>query len=234
MPRIFFRFLLLKNDLPLSLQVPKPGEISEVAKIQKVERCLLTLPFVDALSDETIDSVAKKATVKDFARTTTFITAGSEAQGIYILVEGRVEILANDETVMAEIDVNDFVGEVSVLYGTPATASVRAESQTVMLFIDKNTVKSIGKLKREMHINQWFITRKYLPTSKLVDKQLITEGVLSDALKNVPLFRDWCQASMIELIKCTDGIVVYPPHSFITYTGDPGHEVILLIKGKYV
>ncbi|XP_074662433.1 uncharacterized protein LOC141914979 isoform X2 [Tubulanus polymorphus] len=165
--------------------------------------------------------------------TTDLIKYGQDAPGIYILVEGQASLVSNQEDIMiTDLEPGDFFGEVSVLFGVKATATVRVESHSVVLFIEKRVIKDMGKLKKGMTIAQWFIDRKYLPTTKELQKDDIFEGILLHALQTLPLLNGWCETSLLELIKCTDGIVVYPPHSHIVFNGDPGHGIVILIKGK--
>ena len=51
--------------------------------------------------------------------------SGEQVDGIYILVTGVAEVVAEDaEIVISTLEAGDFFGEISVLYEVPATATI--------------------------------------------------------------------------------------------------------------
>ena len=59
-----------------------------------------------------------------------FYPPGDAAKGIFLIEEGRVNILSSDgEETLATLHEGEFFGEVSVLFDTPCTARVRTETR---------------------------------------------------------------------------------------------------------
>jgi CRP-like cAMP-binding protein len=65
----------------------------------------------------------------------TLFAEGEEGSGLYILMDGRVEVLRRGVCV-AEINVSDtFIGEMSALTGQPRTATVMATADSTFLYL---------------------------------------------------------------------------------------------------
>ncbi len=65
---------------------------------------------------------------RGFAQGTVLISEGSASGRLFVLVEGRIEVLRGDTQVAVVSDPGAVFGEMSVLLGVPHTATVRAAS----------------------------------------------------------------------------------------------------------
>jgi CRP-like cAMP-binding protein len=65
---------------------------------------------------------------RGFAPGTVLISEGSASGRLFVLVEGRIEVLRGDTQVAVVSDPGAVFGEMSVLLGVPHTATVRAAS----------------------------------------------------------------------------------------------------------
>lgn len=102
---------------------------------------LSTLPPLSWLSEAQIARALPSIQSHTYAPRTCILNAGDPADGLYILVSGRVLVLHEDgdgnEFVLAAVGANDFFGELGLLDSGYCTASVRALEACEVLFIPK-------------------------------------------------------------------------------------------------
>ena len=107
------KILFLKN-VPLFSSMP-PNELSYLANI----------------AEETI-----------FGAGQTIITQGEHGESLYLIIEGTVTVTQNGETI-AQLAENDYFGEMSILDGEPRSASVKADTDCLLLRISKDDFYAI-------------------------------------------------------------------------------------------
>lgn len=91
---------------------------------------LKTCPIFNELHPRGLQAVRDKCHIRHYKENEHIFRAGDPGVGMYIILEGEVEIYRNEEDhrrVFANLDEGEFFGEIALLEGLPRTASARAE-----------------------------------------------------------------------------------------------------------
>lgn len=118
------------------------AEIAALARRRFLsERMRRALPRADT---HQLDDLLANARVRSYQAGETIIRQGEQADALYLLLRGSVEVVREtetDEQAIAQLDEGDFFGEVGVLEGRPRTATVRAQSEEVeVLAMERDAV----------------------------------------------------------------------------------------------
>jgi CRP-like cAMP-binding protein len=79
----------------------------------------------------------------DFKAGKTLITQGERGRQFFIVVEGTVEVMKDGETLPAERGGSEFYGEISLVSGSPCTASVTTVTPVRALVITPRDFKAL-------------------------------------------------------------------------------------------
>jgi CRP/FNR family cyclic AMP-dependent transcriptional regulator len=81
---------------------------------------------------------------------------GTPADGLYIVVSGRVRVVGEDGVSVAELGPGDFFGELSLLLGTTHQHGVRVEEAAELMVVPKETFDELLASNPELgrHIRQ--------------------------------------------------------------------------------
>ena len=97
------------------------------------------VPLFSLLGPDLAEAIAAKVSKRRFRHGEVIVTQGEYAQGLFILLNGRVRVLTTDErgkeVILAVLKAGAFVGEMSLIDRQPASATVRVEltADTLML-----------------------------------------------------------------------------------------------------
>lgn len=86
-------------------------------------------PLFRGIGADQLTALAEKATEVEFAPRATIVRQGEIGTGFFIVVEGRVSVVRDAQT-LATLGPGEFFGELSVLDGQPRIAQVVAEEPT--------------------------------------------------------------------------------------------------------
>ncbi len=94
------------------------------------------------LTPEQAQSVSDSVVKRRFKRGELLVEQGTHANALFILLNGRARVLTADhrgrEVIMAVLESGDYVGEMSLIDGEPASATVRCEAPTDVLVLGRN------------------------------------------------------------------------------------------------
>jgi CRP/FNR family transcriptional regulator, cyclic AMP receptor protein len=62
---------------------------------------------------------------------------GGPSDGLYIVISGRVQVLAEDGSILAELGAGDFFGEMSLLFGKGHRHDVRVDEPAELMVVPK-------------------------------------------------------------------------------------------------
>lgn len=116
---------------------------------------LKQIPFLSHLDDEKTKLVLKAFDQKEFKKGDVVIDQEDEADGMYVIFSGEVEVEI-DNKVVTSLEANDFFGEMALLANTPRSAKIRVISDNLSaLFLSREAFESIKdklgeEVKREM------------------------------------------------------------------------------------
>jgi CRP-like cAMP-binding protein len=118
-----------------------------------VQGLLEGVPFLSILKDEDKGNLVKNSYIRIYDAGQVIVRQGDYGHSMFLLVEGRVHIEAVNDTgqplVLARMDTpGTCIGEVALLGRSRRTASVVAETTTVMMEVEKTTVERANKKSR--------------------------------------------------------------------------------------
>ncbi len=103
--------------------------------------------FFDYMPAETMAEIAKRVQTKTFPAGTVIFQEGDPGDSYYIIRSGRVRAFRKDEdgvvTYLAELGPGDGFGELSLLTGSPRSASTEAVEETVLTILSKDQFDQI-------------------------------------------------------------------------------------------
>lgn len=101
------------------------------------QQLLADCPVLSGAPAEDLRLLAEMALCVRLARGEILFCAGDFADGVYILASGRLGVLpAGGETVVRFLDRGDLLGEYGMAANASRTATVRAEEDSELLFVE--------------------------------------------------------------------------------------------------
>jgi signal transduction histidine kinase len=94
------------------------------------------MPIFSSFTDEQLSSLETQGSEISLQSGDVLFVEGAPAQGLYVIVEGELEIvkrIGGDAVVLANVGAGSFVGEISLLTGLPHTAMARATMPTNLI-----------------------------------------------------------------------------------------------------
>ena len=105
---------------------------------------LRSLPLFASLSDAQFGALLQAVQHRSYPARSRIVHAGEAADGLYVLVAGRVKVLFHDgegrELIAATIGANEFFGEIGVLDGSSRAASIDAQEACETLFVPRKSI----------------------------------------------------------------------------------------------
>jgi CRP/FNR family transcriptional regulator, cyclic AMP receptor protein len=93
---------------------------------------LRRVPLFHGISERALDSLVDLVTEVEFPSGRYLAQQGQVGSGLFVVIEGRVRVTRGDQT-LAHLGPGEFVGELSLLDGSPRMAHVVAEEPTRVL-----------------------------------------------------------------------------------------------------
>lgn len=116
---------------------------------------LRRVPMLAALKEEHLEMLVKLATTRTFSQGEIIIKQGDPGAGLFVIMEGSVEVTMRDRPGQPEIKLNslaqgEFFGEMSLIDGYPRSATVTAKTETQVVELDRWVF--LDALRREPNI----------------------------------------------------------------------------------
>ena len=96
---------------------------------------LARLPLFAGISAESMSRLASVAGEQEFAAGAFIVRQGQVGTGLYLIVDGSVNVVRGAGDVVATLKPGDFFGELSVVDQQPRNANVQASEPTTVLAI---------------------------------------------------------------------------------------------------
>jgi CRP-like cAMP-binding protein len=100
-------------------------------------RALHDVPGFEVLAESMLLSLIGDSANLFWPAGGTVFERGGSSDGLYIVISGRVHVLADDGSVLAELGAGDFFGEMSLLFGRGHRHDVVAETPTELMVVPK-------------------------------------------------------------------------------------------------
>jgi serine phosphatase RsbU (regulator of sigma subunit) len=107
---------------------------------------LRNLPFLREADPEVLEALAEAARERRFGSGQVILQEGSRGGELYVVVEGRVEVVKHhegEEVVLARRGPGDFLGEMGLIEGRPRFATVRALEPALLMEISEPDLRSV-------------------------------------------------------------------------------------------
>ncbi|HZS40968.1 MAG TPA: cyclic nucleotide-binding domain-containing protein [Polyangia bacterium] len=145
-----------------------------------LKNLLASSPLFKPFSPQQRLDLARRFTGHDVAPGTDLIREGDPGRGLYVVLAGEMEVVKGEEpfeTTLATLRGGDLFGEIALLRGTPATATVRAARPSTVLFLAREYFERLIAALPEMRAFFEQLTEDRLRASEAA---LNDESVLSD------------------------------------------------------
>ncbi|MEK7867398.1 MAG: cyclic nucleotide-binding domain-containing protein [Planctomycetota bacterium] len=148
-------------------------------RMETIREVLSKNPIFQAIPTSHYESLLPLFKERVIAAGTSILREGGPAEGLFIVVDGESEVVRKDATgqeqVIAERGSGECFGEMSLLSGEAATATVRTKSETTFLFVEPRDFRQL--LVRFPAIAQALarlLARRVASTSQRVLRELET------------------------------------------------------------
>ena len=115
---------------------------SDEINIYEKMALLNVVPLFGALHFKELYSVALKSSMDNFKENDFILKQGENANNLYVIISGDVEVLKNDVKIN-ELSSGDFFGEIAIVAKTKRTASVKATTQLSVLAFSEDSFNSL-------------------------------------------------------------------------------------------
>ncbi|RUS65953.1 Cyclic AMP receptor-like protein [Saezia sanguinis] len=115
-----------------------------MAMVSKLE-LLRRVPFFSMLPDEAAQDIASVIVKQRFRKGQLLFRQGQACQAFYIIMTGEARVISSDErdreVILATLGPGDYLGEMSIIDGYPASATIRFETQSDVLALPREEFK---------------------------------------------------------------------------------------------
>lgn len=115
----------------------------------RLRRAITESPLFKHLGDEERDALVDSSDVVEFSEGDTVIEEGSRVENLFIVVDGRVRVWTNTgdrDVELKNLGPGAYFGEVSLLSGKEATATVEVRSEEATLIaVDRERILELVK-----------------------------------------------------------------------------------------
>ncbi len=108
-----------------------------------IDRITRTSELFRPFTPEEREELARKFELVEVVRDAVLITQGERADGLYLVVAGKVEVQRTGEAVLATLGSGDVFGELSLLAGGGSTANVRSVTRVLALRMPASTFQEV-------------------------------------------------------------------------------------------
>jgi CRP-like cAMP-binding protein len=161
------------------------GELPQLAEALErftrerlLKNLLATSPLFRPFSPQQRLDLARKFTGHDVTPGTALIREGDPGRGLYVLLAGEVEVQKGEEPfeqTLATLRTGDVFGEIALIRGTPATATVRAARPTTVLFLAREYFERLLSALPEMRAFFETLTEERLRDAESINDALLVE-----------------------------------------------------------
>ncbi len=115
----------------------------KLCKIDKFFDVLRSLTVFEPLKDDDLRELGMLLKLQPYVAGSVVLQKGDPGNSLYIVLEGEVAIIGENNTVLTELRVGDIFGEMSLLSGEPVTTSVLARTDTRLAMLSSKDFKHV-------------------------------------------------------------------------------------------
>ena len=127
-----------------------------------------TVEFLEGLTDQDRDWILNSGLERQVITNTQIIEQGERLEKVFIVLDGVLSVFTEEcpQHDLATVGLGEFVGELSFIEGSAATASVRAKENSLLLEIPSD------QLTQKLESDDSFSARFHVALAKLMAKRL--------------------------------------------------------------
>jgi len=173
---------------------------------------IIHAPIFKGLSEEWHAVLLSQGPIEYFDSGKSIMKRGQKGEKFYLILDGTVEVVNENNETLAELSAGHFFGEMSLMYGDPVNATIRAKSRT-----------------------------RLYPISPEVFMEIINDAGLVENLKKIHkvrpallkfgIFRDMSATVRNELSKLAE-MVSFEAGDMIVHQGDEADMMYGVFEGK--
>lgn len=114
------------------------GAMARFTRERLIANLLATNPLFQPFDETSRTQLLARFTGHEVPRGTIFLEQGKPGTGLYLILQGRAEVLkwdGGEYIKIAELGPGDLAGEISLIHEEPASATVRTTSEATLLFL---------------------------------------------------------------------------------------------------
>ncbi len=178
----------------IRLEYRRQKEIADTAVLDKnydedigfATKLLNKFPIFESLDESDIKRLVPMLKMKKFPRGTTIIKKGDPGSNLYIILSGRAEVLVDDGISIGFMERGEVCGEISLLIGTPAGATVKVVDTVTVLFIYGRDFKKVLNMFPSLQMYFAQLLAKRLAKTNVERFEEITSGMSGKLSDNPP------------------------------------------------
>lgn len=141
---------------------------------------LKATPIFGELKRSDLIAVERILHIRQYASGETIFSQGEPGIGMYVIVEGHVDILFEESgQVIASLEEGDFFGEIALLTESPRTATARVSENSKLMFFSQADLYNLIKIKPKL--GSIILMR----LGKIIAKRLISSNGELQSLRNM-------------------------------------------------
>jgi CRP-like cAMP-binding protein len=153
-------------------------------------------PFLSRLEKDVIEEIVELSQVVHCPEPTVFIREGQEGEALYVVASGEIEVLkemeGGKEMRLALVGKGECLGEMSLLSGQPASATVRTLGEdTVILMLPQATLEALLSRRPTLH-------REF---SRIIAQRLYSSNVRLEAGTSKGISGNLSMIGVVDLIQ---------------------------------
>ncbi len=129
------------------------GAMARFTRERMISNLLATNPLFAPFDGDTRKQLLSRFTGHEVPSGTIFLEQGTPGTGLYLLLQGRAEVLkwdGGEYMKLADLGPGDVAGEISLLHEEPATATVRTTATTTLLFLARELFQPLVEAVPEL------------------------------------------------------------------------------------
>jgi len=141
---IRFEFKKEKGFATLQMKLLAAAERRE--KMRHMDRffdLLRCLDIFEPLDDDSLRDLSALLKLKEYGANKVILKKGDPGTHLYILLEGKVAVIADDGKTLSKMGVGDIFGEMSLLSGEPVTTTIHTRAKTRLASLSSKDFKHV-------------------------------------------------------------------------------------------
>ena len=140
------RFEFKKEKGFATLQMKLLAEAEQRERMKHMDRffdLLRVLDVFEPLDDDSLRDLSALLKLKEYAANKVVLKKGDPGTSLYIILEGKVAVIADDGATLSEMGVGEIFGEMSLLSGEPVTTTIHTRARTRLATLSSKDFKHI-------------------------------------------------------------------------------------------